>query len=98
MYKAYCCECMRESYLTRAKLVLGDLEIEGQTVPGLHIIFFLFDRKLPLKYQTYSDKTGREETLLADLELEWVKSTSVTRYIFSNEDTSLCMKLTIVNT
>ena len=42
MYKAYCCECMRESYLTRAKLVLGDLEIERQTVPGLHIICFFF--------------------------------------------------------
>ena len=42
---------MRESYLTRAKLVLGDLEIEGQTVPGLNITLF-FDRKQPLKYKT----------------------------------------------
>ena len=96
MYEAYCCECMRKACSTRAKLVLSDLEIEWQKVPGLHITLY-FDRKQPLRYQTYSDKIGRQETLRGDLELEWVKSTCYTSYIFFNGDPCLCMKLKIVN-
>ena len=84
MYEAYNCEYVRESCSTRAKLALGDLEIEWQKVPRLHITLY-FDRKQPLNYQTYSDKIGRQETLRGDVELEWVKSTCVTSYIFSTE-------------
>ena len=69
MNEAYCCECMRESCSTRAKLALGDLEIEGKKVAGLQTTPFI-ERKQPLKYKTYSDKIGRKGTLLGDLELE----------------------------
>ena len=41
MYEAYSSECMSESCSTRAKLALGDLEIEGQTVPGLHTHIYI---------------------------------------------------------
>ena len=61
MNEAYCCECMRESCSTRAKLALGDLEIEGQKVPGLHITLFLIG-KSPSSIITSSDETG-ERTL-----------------------------------
>ena len=60
---------MRESCSIRAKLALCDLEIKGQKVSGLHIFFF-YDRKQSIKYQTYSEETETEETLQGDLELE----------------------------
>ena len=69
MYKAYCCDYIREACSTKAKLALGDLETEGQEVAGLQTTPFI-ERKQPLKYKTYSDKIGRKGTLLVDLELE----------------------------
>ena len=50
---------MTESSSTRAKLALSDLKIEGQKV-------FVFETT----HRTYSDETGREETLRGDLELK----------------------------
>ena len=52
MNEAYCCECMRESCSTRAKLAFGNLETERQKVPGLHITQ-VFDRKQLLKYHDF---------------------------------------------
>ena len=67
MCESYCCEFMRESCSARTKLALGDLE-KAKSIRVT--IFFVIDRKQFFKYQTYSEETGREETLRGDLELE----------------------------